>query len=175
MIIWLASYPKSGNTWVRSIISSLLYSDDGNHSFDQLDYIDQYPIKKYFKNLINDFYDLEKIKKNWIASQDSINLDGEIKFLKTHHIYCKLGENTFTNDANTLGVIYIVRDPRNLLSSIKYHWSFDDYQSAKNIMFDVEASTGMKPKINKNYSFPVLISSWNNHYNHCKKIKKIIY
>jgi hypothetical protein len=172
MIIWLASYPKSGNTWVRSIISSLLYSKDGNHSFDQLNYIDQYPVKKYFENLIDDFYDLEKIKKNWIPSQDLINLDRKIKFLKTHHIYCKLGDNTFTNDANSLGVIHIVRDPRNLLSSIKHHWSLNDYNSAKDIMFDVEASTGMKPETNKDYSFPVLISSWNNHYNHWKKIKK---
>ena len=29
MIIWLASYPKSGNTWLRSIICSLLYTKDG--------------------------------------------------------------------------------------------------------------------------------------------------
>ena len=29
MIIWLASYPKSGNTWVRAMLSSLLYTDDG--------------------------------------------------------------------------------------------------------------------------------------------------
>lgn len=172
MIIWLASYPKSGNTWVRSIISALLYSKDGNHSFDQLDYIDQYPLKKYFENLIDDFYDLEKIKKNWAASQDLINLDGKIKFLKTHHINCRFGENVFTNNTNSLGVIHIVRDPRNLISSIKHHWSLDDYHSAKNRMFDVEASTGMKPEINKDYSFPVLISSWDNHYNHWKKIKK---
>ena len=34
MIIWIASYPKSGNTWVRSIITSLLYSDDGIFNFE---------------------------------------------------------------------------------------------------------------------------------------------
>ena len=172
MIIWLASYPKSGNTWVRSIISSLLYSKDGNHSFDQLDYIDQYPVKKYFKTLVNDFNNLEEIKKSWIPSQDLINLDGKIKFFKTHHIYCKFSDNIFTNSSNTLGVIHIVRDPRNLLSSIKYHWSLKDYESSKNKLFDVETSTGMSPELDKDYSFPVLISSWNNHYNAWKKIKK---
>ena len=154
------------------MISSLIYSVDGNHSFDHLNYIDQYPVKKYFENLIDNFYDLKKIKKNWEPSQDLINLDGKVKFLKTHHIFCKFGENTFTNYTNSLGVIYIVRDPRNLLSSIRHHWSLKDYQSAKNILFDVEASTGMKHEVNKNYSFPVLISSWNNHYNYWKKVKK---
>ena len=29
MIIWLASYPKSGNTWVRSFLSSLMDREDG--------------------------------------------------------------------------------------------------------------------------------------------------
>ena len=36
MIIWLASYPKSGNTWVRSIISSLVYTKEGIFNFDLL-------------------------------------------------------------------------------------------------------------------------------------------
>ena len=30
MIIWLASYPKSGNTLLRSILASYLFSNDGN-------------------------------------------------------------------------------------------------------------------------------------------------
>ena len=34
MIIWLASYPKSGNTFLRSIIASLIYSEDGNFEMD---------------------------------------------------------------------------------------------------------------------------------------------
>ena len=33
MIIWLASYPKSGNTWIRSFISALLYTDEGENDF----------------------------------------------------------------------------------------------------------------------------------------------
>ena len=30
MILWIASYPKSGNTWIRALISTYLYSDNGN-------------------------------------------------------------------------------------------------------------------------------------------------
>ena len=30
MIIWIASYPKSGNTWIRSLLSAYLFSEDGN-------------------------------------------------------------------------------------------------------------------------------------------------
>ena len=36
MIIWIASYPKSGNTWIRSFISALLYTDEGQNDFSNL-------------------------------------------------------------------------------------------------------------------------------------------
>ena len=75
MIIWIASYPKSGNTWVRSIISSLIYSDDGNFDFDLLKKIQQFPNKKYFENFTNDFNNINEIKKYWIESQNFINLE----------------------------------------------------------------------------------------------------
>ena len=63
MIIWLASYPKSGNTWVRSFIASILFSPDGKASFDILEKIDQFPSRKYFKNLVNNLQDIKEIKR----------------------------------------------------------------------------------------------------------------
>ena len=41
MIIWLASYPKSGNTLLRSILSSYFFSNDGEFKFENLYQIDQ--------------------------------------------------------------------------------------------------------------------------------------
>ena len=41
MIIWLASYPKSGNTWIRSFISALLCTDEGQNDFSNLKNIRQ--------------------------------------------------------------------------------------------------------------------------------------
>jgi hypothetical protein len=173
MIIWLASYPKSGNTWVRSIISSILFSDDGKiKDFNLLENIDQYPTKKYFKGLVKNFEDGVEIQKNWINSQIRINKDKKVKFFKTHHLYCKYGDNSFTDANNTLGVIHIVRDPRDLINSLKHHWSLSDSHESMNKLLDVQNATGLKMEDDKNYSFPVMISSWNNHYNSWKKIKK---
>ena len=41
-IFWIASYPKSGNTWMRAIILSLFFTKDGIFDFNLLDQI------KYF-------------------------------------------------------------------------------------------------------------------------------
>ena len=49
MIIWLASYPKSGNTWLRSLIASYFYQKDNDFNFDLLNFIDQFPSVNYFK------------------------------------------------------------------------------------------------------------------------------
>ena len=34
MIIWLASYPKSGNTLLRSMLAAYIFSKDGNYNFN---------------------------------------------------------------------------------------------------------------------------------------------
>ena len=43
MIVWCASYPKSGNTWIRAIIVSLLYSEDGIFNFNMFKKMGQFP------------------------------------------------------------------------------------------------------------------------------------
>jgi hypothetical protein len=52
MIIWLASYPKSGNTWIRSIIASLMYSNDGMFNFDLLKNVNNFLKKNILKILL---------------------------------------------------------------------------------------------------------------------------
>ena len=51
MIIWLASYPKSGNTLLRSLLSAYFFSKDGKFDFSLLGNIKQFPENAVFKNL----------------------------------------------------------------------------------------------------------------------------
>ena len=74
MIIWIASYPKSGNTWIRSLISSYLYSKDGNFNFDLLNNIHQFPQKEYFTDYEDKFSKPISTSKYWLASKNKINL-----------------------------------------------------------------------------------------------------
>ena len=83
----------------------------------------QFPEKIYFKDLIKDFCNFDEIKSNWIFAQDKINLDNKIKFFKTHQCKYKVDGDNFTNNINTKAVIYVVRDPRNVVNSISNHYS----------------------------------------------------
>ena len=163
MIIWLASYPKSGNTWVRSIISSLLYSDDGDFNFELIKKIKQFPEKKYFKDLISDFGNFDEIKRNWITVQDSINLDNQIKILKTHQGKYTVGKDSFTNSQNTLAKIYIVRDPRTLVSSISNHYTLS-LNEACNFLMTPQIIGNSKMWEENQIGMKCLLGKWNDHY-----------
>ena len=130
MIIWIASYPKSGNTWLRAFITSLLYKDKNLNVLNKLKQIHAYPLSKDFYNLLDNFENFKNISENWEKSQSILNLDKKIKFLKTHHILCSINGKFFTNYKNSLGVIYIDRDPRNVIISLNHHYSFKNYDEA---------------------------------------------
>ena len=179
MIIWLASYPKSGNTWVRAILSQILLTGPSkeNEVLENLKNISSYPKRKHFLNLSDkfieeeDFEDKEKVIKNWIKSQDKINSEKQIKIFKTHNYLCKLSlknkdSYSFTNLENTLGVIYIVRDPRNVITSLKYHYSLNSYKEAFEMMENRKMWIGIKEK-----TIPEAISSWDDHYESWSRFK----
>ena len=169
MIIWIASYPKSGNTWVRSIISSLIYSNDGNFDFDLLKKIQQFPNQRHFEKFTKDFQNIYELKKYWIDAQDWINVNKEIKFFKTHHINCKIGEHPFTNKDNTLGTIYVVRDPRNLIKSFTNHYSINK-DTAKKFITSRQSVTGALGEMSKQYNIFTILGSWKDHYKSWTKI-----
>ena len=70
MIIWVASYPKSGNTWLRTIMSQVLFNNDIKDDTWILDihkHIDSYPKFKHFKNLNSEFG-----KKNKLTKEETV-------------------------------------------------------------------------------------------------------
>ena len=179
MIIWLASYPKSGNTWLRFFIISLLMGTKTKLNLNHLRAILTFPHNSQFEGLISNDLDLEEVAKNWIRSQEKINSNRNLKFFKTHNALGKYKGYPFTNSENTLGTIHVVRDPRNIITSLKNHYSFAEYEDAKNFLFnDNQAITYSKKQINEykkknmKYSLPQFLGSWKTHYLSWKNMKK---
>jgi len=175
MIIWIASYPKSGNTWVRYFLISLLANKKVNVTLRDLQNIKQFPSKSNYgrSNISIDFGKLEEVAKHWLEVQKNINLDKKVRFFKTHNALCKVDGNIFTNYENTLGTIHVVRDPRNIISSINNHFNHENIDASKKFIFDESKVTiDRNYKDKKTYALPQLIGSWQTHYNSWKQIKK---
>ena len=165
MIIWLTSYPKSGNTWVRFFILSLLFGNKKEINLDHLKNIEQFPSKSQFVGLELDIKNLREVAKNWITVQKKINLSKKVRFYKTHNTLCQIDKNSFTDHKNSLGAIYIVRDPRNVITSVKNHFNKNSYEEAKDFMFDEKRVVLLSGATdNKDYSLPQIIGSWQTHY-----------
>ena len=168
MIIWLASYPKSGNTWLRLFLQSLIFNEE-TLDINNIK-IPQFPQKFHFDGLVNNFDNLEEVTKQYINAQIKINSDKKIKFFKTHSAYWKAYNTRFTDEENTLGIIHIVRDPRNVITSVLNHFNKENHFEAFEFMNDPA-----KVILNKKYEntkLKIIVSSWANHYNSWKKFKK---
>ena len=122
MIIWLASYPKSGNTLLRSMLSAYLFSKDGVFNFELLNNIKQFPAKHHYEDLGININDRNEIVKNSLKAQEPMGKSQTVGFLKTHNMLYNFDKKfPFTNLDNSLGVVYIVRDPRNVVLSYARH------------------------------------------------------
>jgi hypothetical protein len=174
MIFWIASYPKSGNTWLRALISSYYYSNDGVFNQELLKKIDQFPTKKYFNSFDFDKKIPTDTCKFWIKAQEKINEKrNELKFFKTHNIFGKLNNYDFTNRQNSIGCLYVVRDPRNVFTSLKNHYQLNDDQAIKWMTNDKNFIYYIQKFEENGYSDFQFISSWNIHYQSWKKQNKI--
>ena len=162
MIIWIASYPKSGNTWLRALISSYYYSEKGHFNQNSLPNISQFPQEKYFKSFNYDPRVVTDTVKFWISAQEIINKDKKFKFFKTHNILGAINNCKFTDKKNTIGCIYVVRDPRNVLTSLQNHYEMSKEESL-NFMLN-ENKFIYDHSVKNDYSNFQFISSWEKNY-----------
>ncbi|MBN2752096.1 MAG: sulfotransferase domain-containing protein [Rhodospirillaceae bacterium] len=158
-IFWLASYPKSGNTWARCLISSLL-NGGGN-------------------------VDLQAIKvgpnsagRGWIEQRLDINIEeftledlvaARVAAEGAHASVCTDPCCIKVHDRNdgrlcpatlTRGVVYIVRDPRDVAPSWAKHMNVD-VDAAIAVMADPNLTLSRlfryKPQV------PQELGSWSGH------------
>ena len=165
MIIWIASYPKSGNTYVRSLLSAYYFSNDGDFNFGLLKNIKQFPSNDFFES---EFENVDEASRNWILGQKKIRERKKALFLKTHSCLGLYKGQPFTSPEYTLGGIYIVRDPRNVITSVMNHFELNLDEALK-FLTDPHKNT-MDPD-SKDYRTWVLLSNWSSHYNSWCKSK----
>lgn len=127
-IIWLASYPKSGNTWFRVFLSNLLSETEIPASINELDSFSVASSRQLFD-------EYSGISASDLTPEETENLrpgvfrqiarqSGDPLFYKVHDAWRKTpeGEPLFGPDV-TKAVIYFIRNPLDVAVSFAHHES----------------------------------------------------
>jgi hypothetical protein len=125
--------------------------------------IDQFPQKSYFKSFNYNPKIVSDTSRFWIKAQEKINENNKLNFFKTHNILGSINKTNFTNKKNTLAAIYIVRDPRNVITSIQNHYELSKDEALKFMLNENKFIYDYHSK--DDFSDFQFISSWKKNYN----------
>ena len=160
--IFLASYPKSGNTWLRAIILSALQQNNIINLKD-LSKIRLLSDKMNFTSFKNKIYekkgliDYDWMSKNIILCQKKLNENTKYNFFfKTHSVRHK----SFTNETVNAGFIYIVRDPRDVVVSLSNFSGINLDEAINQVVFNKQLMTNTNGARELVSNWELNIKSW---------------
>ena len=158
-LTWIASYPKSGNTWIRSIIHAGLTGSMDINSLAITSRGFASKVAELHRGKIN-LQSPEEASNFWATCQRRLNFDlnGKKAFLKTHNAAGECAGEKFPLTDTSNGVIYIVRDPRDVIISYSNHYriepreAFDRMRSQHNHIWATDSLERFE-----------LLSRWDKH------------
>tara|TARA_R110000868_G_scaffold121270_2_gene321719 strand:+ start:842 stop:1681 length:840 start_codon:yes stop_codon:yes gene_type:complete len=161
-LIWLASYPKSGNTWMRTFLHNLFHNGATPVELNKLDDFSlgachSYWYRKYTSTQPDALTPEEIAKYRPLVQADFTSVFPDSVFVKTHHF---LGEHDGTDLHNmdvTAGGIYVVRNPLDVALSMMPHFGLP-LDDAITTMADETAGTKLTPT-----HVPEHYGSWSTH------------
>jgi hypothetical protein len=115
-IIWLASYPKSGNSWVRAFLQNYIRNSSTPENINALtDFSAVECAAAFFPNPAADNAQIQRDRRT--VHEALTRLHPDLVFVKTHNANMNIHNIPLCTPSVTAGALHIVRDPRDLALS----------------------------------------------------------
>jgi hypothetical protein len=167
-ILWLASYPKSGNTWFRAFLTALL--NDGEVDINQMASDGIFSSRETFDLVADidsrDLYDDEAKLMVADVYRCIAAETNALSIIKVHDFFGPdpQGNNLVPEDV-TQCAIYFIRNPLDIAGSLANHMNFS-IEEAINMLNNSDACMAGQPgNLNKNMQFRQYLSDWSSHVN----------
>lgn len=166
-LIWLASYPKSGNTWFRAFLSALL-NDSGDIDINGLKtnaIFSSRDIFEAFTDLDSTYLYDEEVKRDIPLVFQQLSEESETsQYIKIHDAYTLNDNNEpIVPAASTKCALYFIRNPLDIVASFANHIAAPT-GTALSIMNNPKGCISAQPNnLNTVNQFRQLMLSWSGH------------
>lgn len=176
-LIWLASYPKSGNTWLRILLDSILHHQGNAIDINKINTAGLRIMRRsHFDEFLEfDSGELTMPETNFFKQKYYLyygrNATKDI-FIKTHEANTLIGghERLIPEEVTKL-CIYMVRNPLDIVASLSNHYHVG-IDKAIEIMNN-NNFTSFRPKKGITSNVPEMIGDWSSHVNSWLNIKEL--
>jgi len=125
-IIWLASYPKSGNTWLRSFLHNFLLAADRSYDINKLtDLTAGESMTDLYRALdpaLDEHFTDERVRELRPLVHRAISQRSpDTVLVKTHNALAEIDGAPLISLDVTAGAIYVVRNPLDVAISFSHH------------------------------------------------------
>ncbi|WP_417452309.1 sulfotransferase domain-containing protein [Kiloniella sp.] len=170
-ILWIASYPKSGNTWVRVFLANLILDAKEPLSPDRANEVCVSEANRvWYEPFLKDKPWDEQSEQDIadareLAQKRAVEVNKRVVLLKTHNFLGEFLNKPLCSMHSTAAAVYIVRDPRDVAVSGADHFGVSIDET-----IELMSKTGARSEADENLVYEIY-NSWSNHVKSWTQVK----